>query len=98
MTSISPLSGQPPYSLSVDSIHIAGQSPLPPGSFALTSSFPYFQSPFPFVISLAEVYLLSPSPEFLAIIYKDPFSTLALLVSAAVYSCNSLFPQPDRPI
>ena len=40
-TSISPLSGQGPYLLSLGSIQIAGQSQSPRGSFARTSTFPY---------------------------------------------------------
>ena len=45
MMSISPEAGQSPYAKSVGSIQIAGQVPLPEGSFARASTLQYSHSP-----------------------------------------------------
>ena len=55
MMSISPQVGQPTWSMFVPSIQMAGQVPLPVGSFARTSTRPYRNSKRPRVLMLAEV-------------------------------------------
>jgi len=63
MMSISPDAGQFPNSLFFGSIQIAGQSQSPLGSFALTSTLPYWNEKLFTVLSLADLIGLMTFPE-----------------------------------